>query len=255
MEWFLTQRPTRPGWSGPARAPDPDDVAWHPWIIESGPTDLEDGTDPILLLETNGGRTLLLDVENARELAGASSAEVRRRAASAATAWWKESDRRTRTRARLLGLVDFGSRIESIDRPAELLRALVEDAGRLVGAAGGAVVERTPAGAARFAFPTEVEGGPLHWSPFLDRVGVRRSDEFQSEDAQRIIMALLARVLRATYVMHHPIEPGRTLLLAERRTTRIFDDEDWAVLQGLTQQTRAALERIRLTAGASEERT
>ena len=245
MQWFYTERPHRPGWVGPARSPDPGQVRWSEWTDPAHLHRLPGSEDPVLLIRAPQGQAFLVDVGRARKLPEASSLDdVREMASAAAAVWWEEADRRDRTRERLYGLVDHGESVRGVRDPVALYRLLVQYGGKVVGAAGGAVVERIPGTPrARIAFPeTPPSMGPdARWSPLLERRGVRRDQDVDGEGAGEDVMGRVARILGARYLVHHPVTPGCALLLAERRRSRVFDEEDWAVLQGLAQQTAAAL--------------
>jgi hypothetical protein len=199
----------------------------------------------VLLIRAPQGQAFLVDVGRARKLPEAASLDdVREMASAAATVWWEETDRKDRSRERLYGLVDHGDAVRGVWDPVALYRLLVQYGGRVVGAAGGAVVERIPGTPrARIVFPETPPsiGDEALWSPLLERRGVRRDGDMEGPGGRVDIMGRVAEVLEARYLVHHPVTPGCALLLAERREARVFDEEDWAVLQGLAQQTAAAL--------------
>lgn len=248
MEWFIADRPDRSDWSGPVRSPRPTEVEWTRWSAES--VDLL-GDDPprrhpVLLGRAPGGHAFMVDAARARVLPESPSfREVQSLASAAAAVWWNEEDQRKRSKERLHGLVAFAEALESLRGDREVFEALVRDGGRIVGAAGGSVIERVEdSSAALIAFPSQLGSvGSTSWSPLLERAGVRRAQDLGGDAGPGDALGTIAKVLHADVVVHHPIRPGLAVVFAERRRGRVFDAEDWAALEGVARLTRMALRR------------
>ena len=207
------------------------------------------GPDPVVLFRATGGDQELLVAGTAvQPMSGGEGAAAR--AASA----WRERWYRLWKRSQLPSkLIAFFNELHVAETPEQISAVVSDHALEMVGGYKAVVFlpnvnavadDTTPAESeaaallrvSRFARPGLVDAGDLREfaEPWWPELGAFLGDG------------------SVTMVAHVPFGERGLLLVAERRTDRIFDADDWEVLGTLAEQGDRALSRVRLLESAFE---
>jgi diguanylate cyclase (GGDEF)-like protein len=205
---------------------------------EDGPSpDLPDRGSVLLLRSTDGEQGVLVAVTAIEPVEVHTEAQVARAAAE-----WRERWLRLWKRSQLPGkLIAFFEDLGRTGTPQEVCGVLSRHAVELVG--GYAAVVLLP----EFRQGTVVDGGSrtvVRQPRFRDAGLVAAPDLGQLADPWWVELVPWLADPEIELVAHVPFGDG-VLLVAERRSDRVFDVDDWEVLGTLAEQGVQALERVR----------
>lgn len=221
--------------------------------LEAGAETRAAPEDTVFLLDLGEDEAILVAGAAVRRIPrGTGGKDLLGRAAAGAAAWRRER-LRTWRRARLPELlIEFSEQLNRAEEPAEVCRALVEHAPRIVGGYTALIFLEDEAGELLRAveiprFPYDVRNLGIPVLPRLGRPGViTRSDAQADTGGPFAGLDPLFLDLGAALLAHIPFTERGVLLLVERRRTRVFEPEDWDLLGTLSRQASAAMERVRL---------
>jgi len=172
--------------------------------------------------------------------------------AGAAAAAWREEALRMRKRRELPDkLLAFFAELNHVERAEDVHRAVVHHAVRIVGAFRAFIL------LPQMHDPHTLEavagtGGPvggIRVSRFdrFDRAGLICASEVRrSEDTGMRSLSALVTDEAVSMIAHVPLAGGGVMVLTERRDDRVFEAEDWDILQAMVLLGEMSLERVRL---------
>ena len=172
--------------------------------------------------------------------------------AGAAAAAWREEALRMRKRRELPDkLLAFFAELNHAERADEVHNAVVSHAVRIVGAFRAFIL--LPLAAEPHTLEVVAENvGAEHGTCVerlerFDRPGLICASEVrQSVSSAMGSLAALARNEAVSMLAHVPLAGGGVLVLTERRDDRVFEAEDWDMLQAMVLLGEMSLERVRL---------
>jgi diguanylate cyclase (GGDEF)-like protein len=220
-------------------------------VTESAEPMLE-ADDGAVLLELGSGDALLAAGAAIRRIPrGKGGEELLMRAAAGAAAWRRERLREWRQFRLAEQLITFSERLNSARTLTDVHEGLLQSAVSTVGAYTSFLVLTEENG--RLAAvdhpsaPCEVRPFPVQSHPRLRRPGLIYAAEAQSDTGSPLaaLAPLFART-RAAVLAHVPVAAGGVLFLVERRGERLFEPEDWSLLDVLVSQAEIAIERVEL---------
>lgn len=198
-------------------------------------------TEPMVLVRAADGTRELLVAGTAMDPGGAGSAA---RAASA----WRERWFRLWKRSELPGkLIAFFGELSAASTPEEVSAVVSDHAMEMVGAYKAVVFLPDPA-----ATDAPAEGASI-LATRMGRAGLMVAPDFRevAEPWWRELGAFLGDP-EVAMVAHVPFGDRGVLLVAERRSDRVFDSDDWEVLRTVAEQGDRALARVRELENAFE---
>ncbi|HEV2148706.1 MAG TPA: GGDEF domain-containing protein, partial [Longimicrobiaceae bacterium] len=173
------------------------------------------------------------------------------RAAAGAAAWRRERLREWRQFRLAEQLITFSERLNSARTLTEVHEALLQSAVSTVGAYTSFLVVAEESGRATVvdhpSAPVQARSFPAPAHPRLRRPGLIYGAEAQPDTGSPL--AALAPVFARTsaaVLAHVPVAAGGVLFLVERRGERLFEPEDWSLLDVLVSQAEIAIERVEL---------
>lgn len=167
-------------------------------------------------------------------------------AAAAASAWRLAQRRMAQRLERADWLLAYADALGVADSAHEVHAALVRHAPRVLGAFAGAVLlysgSEGPVELLR-ANGRTLAHGAMHPDVVarFARAGILAPADLGG--APEFLRDLVSD-LNASYLLHAPLQPGATVLLAERRRERVFTAEDADLFQAIVRQAKAVLRRF-----------
>ncbi|HEX2206338.1 MAG TPA: GGDEF domain-containing protein, partial [Longimicrobium sp.] len=209
----------------------------------------EDGA--LFLLDAGPGEDVLLlaGAEVRRLPRGAGGGELLDRARRGAAAWGREQLRMLHRLRLPERLIAYAERLAAAQTREAVLAALVEHTPRIAGGYCAVLLAPGADGALQPAEPEPHRLAPVSLPPHprLERPCLISADEALSGTGGPFApLAPLFRDLGARALAAVPFDGVSLLLLAERRTDRAFEPEDWELLRAAARQAEAALQRVRL---------
>lgn len=209
-------------------------------------------SDSVLLMVPTGGESALrlaLGTDAAQEWSA--DAEIPVETVGDVGEWQREWQRFWKRAQAADRLIAFHDVISLAQDPDEVCSAVVEHAVRLVGAHSAALFlpgrtgDRLGLAGAWSAGAMLSEDLELPWHPRFSRPGlIAGCDASPKAVAPFDCLAPLVSGSSISMLAHVPFGKGGVLILTERRSERIFEAEDWEMLEAIARQGSAALHRL-----------
>lgn len=212
----------------------------------------ESADDTVLILDS-GHDDVALFVGSVRRIPrGEGGEELRERAADRVAGWKHE---RIRAQKRILlpeRLIAFSDELNRAETAEAVCIALTTHAPLIVGGRTAVLFLRESDGATlrgvkSSGLPLDSHSLSIPLLHRFARAGLLRPEQVQADSASPLAgLSPLFGELGAAVLAHVPFGRLGVLFLVERRSERVFDQEDWHLLGTLAGQASAALERVRL---------